>query len=146
MPTYVRVTNLDNSKSVIVRVNDRGPYHADRIIDVSVKTAQLLGFYSAGVAHVRVEYVGTAPLEGSDDNMLTATLRQGQPAPAPSLVRVAAAKPMTSHNVPVPLERPWGLGQSDGSAATYLPASAATPGGDSRRPTIAPATGVRSFN
>jgi rare lipoprotein A len=144
MPTYVRVTNLDNSKSVIVRVNDRGPYHDDRIIDVSVKTAQLLGFYSAGVARVRVEYVATAPLEGSDDSMLVATLRQGQPAPAPSLVRVAAAKPVT-HSVPVPLERPWGLGQSDGSAI-YLPASAATPGGDSRRPTIVPATGVRSFN
>lgn len=146
MPTYVRVTNLDNSKSVIVRVNDRGPYHDDRVIDVSVKTAQLLGFYSAGVTRVRVEYVATAPLEGSDDSMLIATLRQGQPAPAPSLVRVAAAKPMTPHSVPVPLERPWGLGQSDGSAAIYLPASATAPGGDSRRPTIVPATGVRSFN
>jgi rare lipoprotein A len=146
MPTYVRVTNLDNSKSVIVRVNDRGPYHADRIIDVSVKTAQLLGFYSTGVARVRVEYVGTAPLEGSDDNMLIATLRQGQPAPAPSLVRIATAKPMTAYNVPVPLERPWGLGQGDGPAATFQPASASTPDGDSRRPTIVPATGVRGFN
>jgi rare lipoprotein A len=145
MPTYVRVTNLENNKSVIVRVNDRGPYHADRIIDVSVKAAQLLGFYSTGVARVRVEYVGTAPLEGSDDNMLIATLRQGQPAPAPSLVRVAAAKPMTLHNVPVPPERPWGLGQGDGPGATYLPASAAT-GGDPRPPPIVPPTGVRSFN
>jgi rare lipoprotein A len=146
MPTYVRVTNLDNSKSVIVRVNDRGPYHDDRIIDVSVKTAQLLGFYSAGVARVRVEYVGTAPLEGSNDNMLIATLRQGQPAPAPSLVRVAAAKPFLPHNVPVPMERPWSLGRSDGSAATYVPASS-TMTGDPPPPRILPAaTGVRSFN
>jgi rare lipoprotein A len=140
MPTYVRVTNLDNSKSVIVRVNDRGPYHDDRIIDVSVKTAQLLGFYSTGVARVRVEYVGTAPLEGSDDNMLIATLRQGQPAPAPSLVRVAAAKRLLPHSAPVPMERPWSLGQGDG------PASTAAPGADSRRPGTVPVTDVRSFN
>ena len=80
IPTYARVTNLANNRSVIVRVNDRGPYHADRIIDVSVKTAILLGFYGNGIAQVRVEYVGTAPLEGSDDRMLIATLREGEPA------------------------------------------------------------------
>src|SRR5215470_11632762 len=110
MPTYVRVTNLTNNRSVIVRVNDRGPYHADRIIDVSVKTAVLLGFYSSGVAPVRVEYVGTAPLEGSDDRTLIATLREGEPAPAPSLVRVAT-KPLMLRNVPMPLERPYSLGE-----------------------------------
>jgi rare lipoprotein A len=125
MPSYVRVTNLENNRSVIVRVNDRGPYHADRIIDVSVKTAELLGFYSTGVAHVAVEYVATAPLEGSDDAMLIATLRHGQPAPAPSLVRVAAAKPLVPRTIPVPLERPWGLGQAEGST-TYVPASSNT--------------------
>jgi rare lipoprotein A len=110
MPAYVRVTNLANNRSVIVRVNDRGPYHADRIIDVSVKTAILLGFYSSGVAPVRVEYVGTAPLEGSDDRSLIATLREGEPAPAPSLVRVAT-KPLIPRNVPMPLERPYTLGE-----------------------------------
>ena len=110
MPTYVRVTNLTNNRSVIVRVNDRGPYHADRIIDVSVKTAVMLGFYSSGVAPVRVEYVGTAPLEGSDDRTLIATLREGEPAPAPSLVRVAT-KPLIPRNVPMPLERPYSLGE-----------------------------------
>jgi rare lipoprotein A len=125
MPSYVRVTNLDNNRSVIVRVNDRGPYHADRIIDVSVKTAQLLGFYSTGVARVEVQYVSSAPLEGSDDAMLIATLRHGQPAPPPSLVRVAAARPVVPGTVPVPLERPWGLGQAEGSA-TYVPASSNT--------------------
>jgi rare lipoprotein A len=111
MPTYVRVTNLSNNRSVIVRVNDRGPYHPDRIIDVSVKTAVLLGFYSNGVAPVRVEYVGTAPLEGSDDRMLIATLREGEAAPAPSLLRVAAGKPFMPRNVPIPSQRPYSLGQ-----------------------------------
>src|SRR5579864_6001712 len=67
MPCYARVTNLSNGKSLIVRVNDRGPYHGDRLIDVSNKAAELLDFKSVGVARVRVEYVARAPLDGSDD-------------------------------------------------------------------------------
>jgi rare lipoprotein A len=121
MPSYVRVTNLSNNRSVIVRVNDRGPYHADRIIDVSVKTAVLLGFYGSGLAPVRVEYVGAAPLEGSDDSMLIATLREGQPAPPPPLVRVASTKPfvpeLAARNVPMPPGRPYLLGEGQGGQA-----------------------------
>jgi rare lipoprotein A len=109
LPSYLRVTNLSNNRSVIVRVNDRGPYHSDRIVDVSVKTAILLGFYTSGVAPVRVEYVGTAPLAGSDDGMLIATLRQGEPAPAPSLVRVASTRNLPG-KVPLPSQRPYSLG------------------------------------
>jgi rare lipoprotein A len=85
------VTNLSNGRSLIVRVNDRGPFRGDRIIDVSVKAAQLLGFRAAGTAWVKVEYVGRAPIEGSDDRVLEATLRQDEPAPAPNSVRLAAA-------------------------------------------------------
>jgi rare lipoprotein A len=87
MPSYVRVTNLANSRSLIVRVNDRGPYHADRVIDVSVRAAQLLGFHSNGIAKVRVDYVGRASLQGSDDEKLAATLRTGAP------VMMASNKP-----------------------------------------------------
>ncbi len=90
-----------NGKSLIVRVNDRGPYHGNRLIDVSNKAAELLEFKGNGVARVRVEYVARAPLEGSDDRQLMATLRTGIPAPSPSLVRVASARPfvpeMSSH-------------------------------------------------
>ena len=93
MPSYVRVTNLSNGRSIIVRVNDRGPYAKNRIIDLSIGTAKALGFYGQGLARVRVEYVGRAPLEGSDDNMLMATLREGSPAPSPSKVMIASAKP-----------------------------------------------------
>lgn len=133
MPSYVRVTNLANRRSVIVRVNDRGPYRNDRVIDVSVKTAQVLGFYNTGVARVAVEYVSRAPLEGSDDAMLMATLRNGgEPAPPPSLVRVAAARPFLPQGVPVPAERPWGLGQEpvaleSGDGSPELPAAAPPP-------------------
>src|ERR1700687_2241625 len=77
LPSYVRVTNLANHKSIVVRVNDRGPYVGDRVIDLSVKSAQLLGFYGHGLARVKVDYVGRAPLAGSDDRKLAATLREG---------------------------------------------------------------------
>jgi rare lipoprotein A len=90
LPSYVRVTNLSNGHSLIVRVNDRGPYAANRIIDVSRKSAHLLGFTVRGTAWVRVEYVGRAPIEGSDDRILEATLRENAPAPAPWDMRLAA--------------------------------------------------------
>src|SRR6266403_758621 len=122
MPSYARVTNLSNGKSLIVRVNDRGPYHGDRLIDVSNKAAELLEFKGNGVARVRVEYVGRAPLEGSDDRQLMATLRSGAPAPAPSLVRVASAHPFVPESasfgrpirgeVPMPEGRPYSLGNT----------------------------------
>jgi rare lipoprotein A len=93
LPSYARVTNLDNGRSIIVRVNDRGPYVRNRIIDLSIGTAKALNFYGHGLAHVRVEFVGRAPIEGSDDKLLLATLREGAPAPAPSKVMLASAKP-----------------------------------------------------
>lgn len=62
MPTLARVTNLENGKSIIVRVNDRGPFAHGRIIDLSRKSAELLGFLNQGTAKVRVEYLGAAPL------------------------------------------------------------------------------------
>jgi rare lipoprotein A len=93
MPSYLRVTNLANGRSIIVRINDRGPYAKERVTDLSVGAAKALGFFDQGLARVRIEYVGRAPLSGSDDRMLLATLRYGAPAPVPSLARVAAAAP-----------------------------------------------------
>lgn len=57
MPSYVRVTNLDNGRSMVLRVNDRGPFAKNRIIDVSRRAAQLLGFEHQGTARVRVQAV-----------------------------------------------------------------------------------------
>ncbi len=91
MPSYVRVTNLRNHKSLVVRVNDRGPFANDRIIDLSVQSAKLLGFYGHGLAKVKVEYVGRAPLAGSDDRKLMATLRDGDHSAKPTPVVVASA-------------------------------------------------------
>jgi len=63
IPSYVRVTNLSNGRSVVVRVNDRGPFHNERIIDLSYTAAHKLGFVNAGSAQVEVEAIlprGTA--------------------------------------------------------------------------------------
>ncbi|HZL30897.1 MAG TPA: septal ring lytic transglycosylase RlpA family protein [Pseudolabrys sp.] len=92
LPSYARVTNLKNHKSIVVRVNDRGPYAANRVIDLSVKTAKLLGFYGQGLTKVKVEYVGKAPLAGSDDVKLAATLRDGGEPGSPKPVMVASNK------------------------------------------------------
>jgi len=75
LPSYARVTNLDNGSSMIVRVNDRGPFAHNRIIDVSNRTAEMLGFKDMGVANVKVEYVGKANLAGSDEKFLMASYR-----------------------------------------------------------------------
>ena len=81
LPSYVRVTNAENRRSMIVRVNDRGPYHGNRIMDVSERVAEALSFKHNGTARVRVEYLGRAALAGSDDTKLLATLRtDGMPA------------------------------------------------------------------
>lgn len=57
MPSYVRVTNLENNRSIILRINDRGPFAKDRVIDVSRRAAQLLGFHNKGTAKVRVQAI-----------------------------------------------------------------------------------------
>ena len=132
LPSYVRVTNLANRRSIIVRVNDRGPYTGDRVIDLSVKTAQLLGFHGQGLAQVKVEYVGRAPLEGSDDRKLVATLREGNPAVPP--VQVASTKsfapayfdgrPMTNYSptqIPSPPDRPYRLGEGAREVPSVAP-------------------------
>lgn len=66
LPCYAYVTNLDNGKTVLVRVNDRGPYVNDRLIDMSYAAAKELGYVGRGRARVRVRYAGLAPLNGDD--------------------------------------------------------------------------------
>lgn len=84
LPSYARVTNLETGSSVIVRVNDRGPYHEGRIIDVSERAAQMLDYAKVGTAKVKVEYVGRAPLDGDDDQYLMASYHPGNRIPDPS--------------------------------------------------------------
>jgi rare lipoprotein A len=130
-------------------VNDRGPFHGNRVIDLSYKTAHLLGFKDNGVARVRVEYIGRAALEGSDDRRLAATLRHGEPAPAPILVasagKPAIALPETPRGVavggavPVPAGRPYNLGEPVSQRLTDVTA-AGRPARTAARPVSAAAT------
>ena len=66
IPSYARVTNRENGRTLVLRINDRGPYANDRIIDLSRYAAGLLGFRKKGTALVRVTYIGPAPLNGDD--------------------------------------------------------------------------------
>lgn len=104
LPSYARVTNRKNGKSVVVRVNDRGPYHEGRVIDLSARGAELLDYQNAGVAQVRVEYIGPAPLDGLDNEYLVASYRPGDgsggDAPSyqpPVMVAYADPQPSTSN-------------------------------------------------
>jgi len=102
LPCYARVTNLLNGSSVIVRVNDRGPYAPGRIIDLSKRAAQLLDYSRTGVAKVRVDYLGRAPLEGNDEPFLLASYRPGDGEGSPSPGRDVTPGVMVAMNGPTP--------------------------------------------
>ena len=114
LPSYVRVTNLKNGWSMVVRVNDRGPYHGGRVMDVSQRVAETLDFKNAGTARIRVDYIGRAGLRGSDDAKLAATLRtDGAPAhldgradEGAQISEVAPPLAAVVPLVPPPLRRP----------------------------------------
>ncbi len=81
LPVNVRVTNLDNGKSIVVLVNDRGPFAKGRSIDLSERAADLLGYKQKGTARVRVTFVGRADLQG------------GAPPPSETPPEIASAVP-----------------------------------------------------
>ncbi len=96
LPSYVRVTNTGNGRSMIVRLNDRGPFHSSRIMDVSSRVADALDFKRMGTANIKIDYVGKAGLAGSDDQILMASLRtDGRPAVLDGAqpTMIAAAEP-----------------------------------------------------
>ena len=70
MPVRAKVTNLENGRSLVVRINDRGPFAKDREIDMSRHAADLLGFKEKGTAKVRVQYLGRAPLYDSAGRLI----------------------------------------------------------------------------
>jgi rare lipoprotein A len=103
MPSIVRVTNLENGRSLKLKLNDRGPFARERIIDVSRRASQLLGFHMQGTTPVRVEIVE------DESRQLAAALgvpsevawAASQPMPAP--VAVVAATPIEPDPPPAPL-------------------------------------------
>ncbi len=84
IPCYVKVTNLENGRSVVVRVNDRGPFHGDRIIDLSYAAAKKLGYSDQGTAKVEVSVIDPADYQNN-------TVASPQLAPGPAMLPVAKA-------------------------------------------------------
>jgi rare lipoprotein A len=97
MPTVVRVTNLENGRSLRLRVNDRGPYARGRIIDVSRRAATLLGFQANGTARVRVQYEGRAEVGASppqdEDEIASTRAADVRAAPLASVSSSTLAPP-----------------------------------------------------
>ncbi|MFC7052944.1 septal ring lytic transglycosylase RlpA family protein [Hansschlegelia quercus] len=94
LPCYARVTNVQNGRSMVVRVNDRGPFHKNRLIDVSKRTADMLGFRGTGVGNVKVDYIGPASATRDDRRMLATYQEFGRPA-IPAGTQMASLSPVS---------------------------------------------------
>ncbi|WP_323761240.1 septal ring lytic transglycosylase RlpA family protein [Maricaulis sp.] len=119
IPSIVEVTNLENGRSVIVRLNDRGPFVEDRLIDLSRAAATELDYIGSGLARVRVRYLGPAHEDGAPPNRVYHANADPAPAQRPAPVQVAEAAPahvapvaappaLHSQSAPEPLTRPAG--------------------------------------
>lgn len=95
MPSYVRVTNLENGRSLVVRVNDRGPFAHGRILDLSKRAAQLLGMEGTGTARVKVEIMA------DESRQLAAAMKAKQQLDEPP-VAAAPRDAVVSESLPMP--------------------------------------------
>ena len=111
LPSYAKVTNLANGQEVIVRINDRGPFVNTRVIDLSKRSAEVLGYKRQGKAKVRVQYIGRAPLDDNGTHLaamneelnrgtplrrMIAAADQGKGRTTRSNIQIAKAKPTPS--------------------------------------------------
>ncbi len=129
LPVYAQVTNLANGRTIVVRVNDRGPYANDRIMDLSRRSAEVLGFRGSGTALVRVKYLGRAPMNGDDHYeqsflanqswMRVAAKGKSRKGAAPA-ADVASLPPENPEN----LKTPWKEAAPAQAASARAPASA----------------------
>ena len=156
LPSIVQVTNLQNGRSLELRVNDRGPYVGDRVIDVSRRAAQLLGFEGAGTAPVNVKIlkepsvrVAEAAMRGEFGDVRVAEAARTtrpEPAPPPRIERVARAQPVQQPLAPRSAARTeivaanWPTEQQQPNPAEVLaaPLPAATPPRPAQVATVAP--------
>lgn len=136
MPSLVRVTNLENGRAVVVRVNDRGPFNHGRVIDVSRRTAQLLGFERQGTAKVRVKIL-------PEESRSLALMAKGSMVTAQERMAVAAA-PLTTV-ISEPLPPPPGLEAAPALGADLPPPAPAGPPPATEPAVWASATGEVTF-
>lgn len=124
MPSVVRVTNLENGRSLELRVNDRGPFIEGRIIDVSRRAAELLGFRRQGVAEVRVEFLIEETMVLWRSNGMMAEVPPTTPEPA-AFTAATAAVPVP---IPEPTPEPTPTAAAPEPAVLTASASPAVPG------------------
>ena len=126
LPSYVRVTNLENNREIVVKVNDRGPFHEERIIDLSYAAAAKLGYMDKGTARVRVEFIN--PYE------IPQLVETHQTAPAAQLDHKTQAfpleQPLDTHQSPILL-----LSAPSNDAKASVDASNQAPVGTNTQPT-----------
>ena len=154
LPSYARVTNLRNQHSIIVRVNDRGPYHGGRVMDVSQRVADALDFKRFGTARIRIEQLGKAGLGGSDDKKLLASLRtDGAPAQlegyATGPATMMAEAPASQRVAALQKDNLRTVSDDDGDEAPAAPAKTAGAGETTRAMSFeghAPAPPPRPFD
>ncbi len=139
LPSYAMVTNLENNRQVIVRINDRGPFVGTRVIDLSKRAADVLGYRAKGKTHVRVKLIGPAPNQDSMGHMMAMNNAMKQGASMNQLVAlsndVAAQAPGNAvamnepMDAPVPVKRPAKLpfAMADASGAAMQAATFEAP-------------------
>jgi rare lipoprotein A len=121
LPSYAKVTNLENGHELVVRINDRGPFVGTRIIDLSRQSAEVLGMKGRGTAKVRVQYLGPAPLndKGSDLVAMNRELQRG--TPTDSLIAAASGRRPASPSVQIAGLAPKTLPQEVPPPAQFQP-------------------------
>lgn len=100
LPSYVRVTNLENGKSAILRVNDRGPFYSDRIIDLSFAAAKKLGYAENGTARVKVEGIDPHEWWAQQGRPVPLVLAAAQPVAQVKTVAQPLAQPLEQYSPP----------------------------------------------
>jgi len=125
LPSYVRVTNLDNNRSVILRVNDRGPFYSDRIIDLSYAAAKKLGYAEIGTARVKVEGIDPAQYWAQRGRPAPLMLDQPQVAQAPQQPVITASAGTIEQWTPPPQQHAAAVlpAQIDAKKNASVPAS-----------------------
>ena len=125
IPSYVRVTNLANRKSIVVRINDRGPFHSDRLIDLSYTAAYKLGVLGGGKAMVEVETI--IPDAGTPAAAAVALAPAVSAPPAPTTTVTALPAPTAPVALPLAAERDPPPAGADAAAAQPSLSDAAPP-------------------
>jgi rare lipoprotein A len=117
IPSLVQVTNLENGREIIVRVNDRGPFVGERLIDLSRRSAEVLGFESAGQTRVHIRYLGPAPRHVNTDG-------SSAPAPINAAPLLASAPSALSPSPTTSADGPMSLLPPEAAASEFAAAPA----------------------